>query len=189
MSPTSPRPTNRRPYRRFFIWFLPLVWSLVAFIARSHPGDEYGLFLAGSIAGFWSEFIFREAGDVGVIMTRVMIAGAITICAAGWILDLLRVPRRAWFVVWIPLAALIFWITLAGYPTIAKAISKNGSIAAYVCVSLNMSLYVSVILLAIASPLFGWWKRPHPAGCCPQCGYDLRGSVGGRCSECGLSLQ
>lgn len=189
MSDSPPIPRNRRRHRHFFIWFIPLIWLIVAGIARYHPGDEYGLFLAGSIAGFWIEFLFREFGNIDFIMTRVMIAGALTICVAGAILDLLRVPVRAWFAIWIPLAALIFWITLAEYPSLARAISKNGSITAYVCVSLNMALYVSVILLAIASPICGWWKRPHPAGCCGQCGYDLRGNVSGRCPECGLSLQ
>ncbi len=33
-----------------------------------------------------------------------------------------------------------------------------------------------------------WWldppRRPRP-GCCPACGYDLRGNVSGRCPECG----
>src|SRR5438094_906693 len=31
--------------------------------------------------------------------------------------------------------------------------------------------------------------KPVPKGCCQGCGYDLRGSTGARCSECGRALK
>ena len=31
-------------------------------------------------------------------------------------------------------------------------------------------------------------RRRYPEGCCSACGYDLRGTVSGHCSECGLPI-
>ena len=36
-------------------------------------------------------------------------------------------------------------------------------------------------------PIVRWWRRWH--GRCIGCGYDLRGSRGHRCSECGLRFR
>lgn len=179
----------RRPHRYFFIWFLPVLWVCVAAVARSHPGDEYGLFLGGSVAGFWVEFLFREQGNVYAIMTRVMLAGAMTVSVAGWILDLLRVPRKAWFLLWMSLATFVCWYSVASFPSYANAITKNGSLTAYVCLSMNLGLYVSTILLMIAAPIVGWWRKPSKPGRCIQCGYDLCGNTSGRCPECGLEVK
>lgn len=55
-----------------------------------------------------------------------------------------------------------------------------------------VSLYYPLVIAAV---LPGWWlwrmgRRRRPAGCCPGCGYDLRGSAGsGRCPECGLAVK
>ncbi len=45
-------------------------------------------------------------------------------------------------------------------------------------------------LLAVAVPTFWLWRRdrPHPPGCCRNCGYDLTGTVSGVCSECGAKV-
>lgn len=45
-----------------------------------------------------------------------------------------------------------------------------------------------LILIAICS-LWYWrdWRKRRRPGFCPECGYDLRGCVDGRCSECGTT--
>lgn len=55
----------------------------------------------------------------------------------------------------------------------------------------NRAYFIALwpILLAIIifdAALIWWWrKKQMKPGYCSACGYDLRGSVGGRCSECG----
>lgn len=54
------------------------------------------------------------------------------------------------------------------------------------------SLYTIVItryclLARLWLPKHARWQRKHH-GCCPECGYDLRGSPGGTCPECGCEV-
>ena len=45
------------------------------------------------------------------------------------------------------------------------------------------------ITLALTAVLFLIDRRRRiPAGCCRKCGYDLRGAVSDRCSECGAEI-
>jgi len=45
----------------------------------------------------------------------------------------------------------------------------------------------TLFLLSIAVALYVWYRRlPVRRGHCASCGYDLRGSPGPRCPECGL---
>ena len=67
----------------------------------------------------------------------------------GFILAKLRVKMKLWFVLYITLAAVILAITINSYPSIEKAMSKNGSWWAYIFGSLNLGLYASVILSVI----------------------------------------
>ena len=56
---------------------------------------------------------------------------------------------KLWFVLYITLAAVALVVMIGSYPSIEKALSKNGSLWAYIFGSLNLGLYASVILSAI----------------------------------------
>ena len=46
-------------------------------------------------------------------------------------------------------------------------------------------LWMPFLVFALPS-VIGWWRtRKPPSGHCAKCGYDLRGSPGLRCPECG----
>jgi len=56
---------------------------------------------------------------------------------------------------------------------------------------------VALVMSPIEALAVVWWAVVYPlaraddrraAGCCPECGYNLRGNVSGRCSECGHGL-
>lgn len=51
--------------------------------------------------------------------------------------------------------------------------------------SLSIPLWMPLVAIMIPTAIL-WWRdrRPLP-GYCPACGYDLRGTAGVRCSECG----
>jgi hypothetical protein len=41
-------------------------------------------------------------------------------------------------------------------------------------------------IAAVPAAVSGWRRSRRPApGCCSYCGYDLKGSLGGACPECG----
>ncbi|HNO76525.1 MAG TPA: hypothetical protein PKN33_00570 [Phycisphaerae bacterium] len=51
----------------------------------------------------------------------------------------------------------------------------------------------SIAMIALAFPVYQFLpttrrKRRREAGLCENCGYDLRGSVSGTCSECGVGI-
>lgn len=50
-----------------------------------------------------------------------------------------------------------------------------------------IALWPAVTLLLGLQAFWHWriWRYRLQPGCCPTCGYDLRGCVDGRCSECG----
>ena len=68
---------------------------------------------------------------------------------AGLIMAKLRVRLWLWASLYVLAAAIIFTMTVNSYPSIEKALSKNGSWWAYVWGSTNMGLYVSVILASM----------------------------------------
>jgi len=43
----------------FYVWFIPLLWCGFTIVSYFHPGDEYGLFAFGSMAGAWLFFFCR----------------------------------------------------------------------------------------------------------------------------------
>ena len=46
-----------------------------------------------------------------------------------------------------------------------------------------------LILPAVGGCVISFWRmKRHPAGCCTECGYDVRSCKGTRCPECGLLI-
>ena len=83
-----------------YVWMLPLVWTLVSFAAAHYPGDEYGLWGVGSLAGVWIIVILGNVSSVWEFLPFVLAAGAASMAVVGLLLDLLRTPRRWWLILW-----------------------------------------------------------------------------------------
>lgn len=171
---------------RFYRWALPLIWLAVSVAALEYPGDEYALWGVGSAAGIWIVYVVHLPGEIRVIARVVWCAGAPVVALAGWPLDALRVPRRVWLAVWLSIAfAFCLW-SIGAHRSYDRAISKNGSLAAYVLFSLNFGSYLAWPLLVALGVLRRRRRAPH--GCCAGCGYDLTGNLSGRCPECGAAV-
>jgi len=52
----------------------------------------------------------------------------------------------------------------------------------------SVALWPAFLIVAISTGLLFWRDRAPPAGHCPECGYDLTGSTGKRCAECGAAV-
>ena len=55
---------------------------------------------------------------------------------------------------------------------------------------ISIPLWMPLTLIAVPTAYL-WWRqrRRIRQGCCEVCGYDLRGSVSDRCSECGEAFR
>lgn len=171
----------------FYCWVTPLLWAVISRTALEYPGDEYGVWGVGSLAGLWILFLASPGGDVRVIAWYVLAAGVAVMALSGWVLDVLRVPRRAWLAVWIAVAFAICVASIASHGSYRRAIAKNGSLATYVLFSLNFGSYVSWPVLAALG--VAWRPRRPRSGHCAGCGYDLTGNESGRCPECGIAAR
>lgn len=115
------------------------------------------------MAGTWAVFLLNIQGDIHKFAFRgtITATGIIVMLIMGFILDKLRVKMKLWIVLYITLAALILVITISSYPSIEKALSKNGSWWAYMFGSLNLGLYASVILSAIITLMVQLFKMKN----------------------------
>ena len=178
-----------RPRRRFFVWFLPVIWGVTSFAATTHSGDEHGLWLVGSLPGVWTEFFVRSQGESIVLMRRAIAIGVATLVGFGWLMDRARVWRVLWLACWLTLGAIICVTMLKSHPTYARAISKNGSLLAYILAASNLSLTITSLFMLAGFGLGALTRRrKFRPGFCESCGYNLTGNVSGRCPECGTPI-
>jgi hypothetical protein len=133
--------------RRFYLVVLPLLWGVIDFVNFYYPGDEYGGWAGSSLPGLWGAY-FSLGNSPSDALPPVLVAGVLVTVAFGWFMDWLRVPWSAWYAVWLVAAGLLFCWSVSFYPTWDRAISKNGSIQAYILPALNLGLMFSSIACA-----------------------------------------
>jgi hypothetical protein len=153
-------PAVWRP-RWLYAWLLPVVWTAVAWSNFAYPGDEYGGFGLGSLAGLWIIAIIDSITDPNRMLPLILIAGAVTVAAAGALMDKLRVPWIPFLVLWMGAAAALFLWWFVSFPSVERALAKNGSYQAYVLPSINIGLYIATITMLLATSIYrvAHWVR------------------------------
>jgi hypothetical protein len=155
----------------FYTWLLPLIWAGCSLVHFRFPGDEYGLYALASAAGTWIAFIF-PFGDIHnpAMPLSIAVTGALVMAAAGYVMDRLRICRLFWAIGFAVSAAALLGMSIHAYPSVEKALSKNGSWQAYILFSVNMGLYCSV-MAALSGRLIAAWagrlrnpRRGEPHG-------------------------
>ncbi len=73
-------------------------------------------------------------------------------------MDLIRSRPSRWAIVFMTTMLLIFASMLRSFPSLQRAIAKNGSLWTYVLSATVLALYVSVILCIIGNGLTRLWK-------------------------------
>ena len=139
--------TENSKKKVYFVWLVPIVWVGVSFGQYYHPGDEYGLYAVGSIAGAWIG-IFDLPGDNNDLFFPLSIAftGAVLMAIAGLGLDKFRVRKVFFAIFWLVAGVSLFLFSIFSYPNIERALSKNGSWLAYIFFAMNMGLTTTVFL-------------------------------------------
>jgi hypothetical protein len=141
----------------FYCLILPLAWAGGSLLHFRAPGDEYALWAVSSLAGSWVFIFIPTVGDINQPAIRLLVAGvgAVTIAGAGGILSWLRVRWWVWTTLW--LATSLAWLgfTVGQYPSLERALAKNGSWWAYIFSAMLMGCYSALLLGAVG----GGFKR------------------------------
>lgn len=150
-----------QPRRRLFVWLVPALWALATVAGFQHPGDEYGLFALGAMAGLWVLLVLEPSSPLGGL-APVLVAGALTTGLLGLLLDRLRASPWVWGVVCAVAAAAAACTMLARFPSLERAIGKNGSLTAYWICAFQLGGYAAT-LIALAVAAVRGLGAPAPA--------------------------
>jgi hypothetical protein len=143
---------------RWFYWLiLPFAWAGCSLLHFHFPGDEYALWAISSMAGSWVFIFMPNIGDIHQPAIRLLVAGvgALMLAGAGVLLDWLRVRWWVWTMLWLTTSLAWLAFTLGQYPTLERALAKNGSWWAYLFSATLMGCYSALLLSALG----GGFKR------------------------------
>lgn len=146
--------------RTFYIWVLPLLWATCSLVHFRFPGDEYAMYTISSIAGSWIAALVN-LGDIHNPLFPISIAltGAIVMAGTGYLMDRARIQKAMWASLFLVTAVVVFVMSIKSYPTIERALSKQGSWWAYIFSSLNVGLYVAILLSFLTKGVEAAWRR------------------------------
>ena len=162
LPPPPAKSQGRRAVSAFYRILIPLLWLLVTWTSWKHPGDEYGLFAVGALPGIWI-VAFLKFSHLREVLPAILLVGGATMALAGWLMDRLRIWKLVWLSLLIAGTCLLVLWALSQFPTYNKAISRNGSLTAYIAASLNISSYVAastlIVLTAVGRGLLYFQRR------------------------------
>ena len=148
----------RTKARHLLVWLVPALWSMCAFGSWHHPGDEYGMFCVSILVSIWLVFLL-DFGHPSEVYLLLIAAGVLPMAVFGFLLDRLPVARRMWAAVYIAVSVALFAWGLSSFPSLEKAIAKNGSISAYACCAANLGMYVSALTCFGGGAVVWLWRR------------------------------
>lgn len=144
-----------KKYFPFYNILLPLIWGVCSYFHHYYPGDENAMWIISSLAGLWiAPFVFFSSTSKEMAPVVIAFAGAIVMLPIGILMDFLHVRKLIWAIIFSVCTLIIFCLTLMSYPSLERAINKNGSIWAYIFFSINIGIYISIILSIILALIF-----------------------------------
>ncbi|HTH49907.1 MAG TPA: hypothetical protein VMB21_20505, partial [Candidatus Limnocylindria bacterium] len=119
----------------------------VSWLSFYHPGDEYTVWVFGSMPGMWAIFFHGNQGDIHGFLLPVLAAGVVTMSLLGLMLDAFRVSRRWFFLAWPALAVGLFLAVLAlGDRPLQRASTPTEGLILYGLGALNVGLWLTIII-------------------------------------------
>jgi hypothetical protein len=116
------------------------------------------MFAVSVLASIWLALVL-DFGHLSEVYLLLIAAGALPMASFGFILDRLPVSRRLWSPFYIVASVGWFVWMLWQFPTLERAIAKNGSISAYAFCASNLGLYASVLLFLVGGTILWLWRR------------------------------
>lgn len=155
------------PARPLFTFLLPVAWVTLSALSFRYPGDEYNLWGFSSIAGTWIIWFAREllsGQHPRDFLPWILAAGFLTMTLLGYLLDRLRAPRLPFLLTWLATTPLLVINALSQYESYARAMSKNGSLQAYLFAASVITLTgTGLLFLPIAAGLALWRRLRTPS--------------------------
>jgi hypothetical protein len=144
----------------FYIWVLPALWAGCALAQYRFPGDENAFAVVSSIPALWAAlFFFAARVPKESIPVLVILAGVPVMAGIGWVMDRVRVRKALWAGLWLAIGLAVLYLMLRSFPSLERAISKNGSLWAYILLSASLGLYLSVPLSMVLTSIARLWRR------------------------------
>jgi hypothetical protein len=109
------------------------------------------MYFISSVAGSWIVFILRPEIHNPLLPVAVAAAGALVLALAGGLLAWLRVRKALWIGLFGASAAVLLFLMLRSYPSLERALAKNGSWWAYVCSAVELGIYAATVLSGITT--------------------------------------
>jgi len=103
--------------------------------------------------------ILRPELQNPLLPVSVAAAGALVLALAGGLLAWLRVRKALWIGLFAVSATMILFLMLRSFPSLERALAKNGSWWAYLCSAVEMSMYTATILSAAATGITRFCRR------------------------------
>lgn len=116
------------------------------------PGDEYSLFVLGSMLGTWTLMLT----DSNLALMMPMLAGCALMYGAGRLLESLSSNRGLWLATWLVVGVSIYAFCLAQFDSIEAAVSKHGSRGAYMAFASQLGTYAATIVTVLAAAVRRW---------------------------------
>lgn len=164
-----------KPRAFFYIWLVSLIWTVVTWISFYHPGDEYGIWAMGSLPGLWAVLVRGNQGDIHGLLMPVLGAGFLTMLIFGFVMDLLRTPRRWFLGAWLLVAVGLFvGVLVLGDRPLQRAHTPLEGVLSIGLGAINVGLSVMVLITLMGHfCLWAWrgmmrllkWRlgaHPHP---------------------------
>lgn len=144
----------------FYVWVLPVLWAGCAVAQYRFPGDENAFAAVSSIPALWAAlFLLAARVPKESIPVLVVLAGVPVMAGIGWVMDRVRVRKIPWAGLYLVTGLAVLYVVLRSFPSREKAISKNGSLGAYILLSANLGLYLSVPLSVVLTCIGRLWRR------------------------------
>ena len=136
-----------RPRQRIVhAWLLPLLFVVLAYASFQHPGDGYGMWATGAIAGTWPMLVGADSSDMGGLLPWALAFGAAFYLVLGLVLDRMRSRLRWLLLPWAAVAGLLIAITLAFPP---RTFGQDR--LAYVLFALDLGLLVATVVALLVT--------------------------------------
>ena len=103
------------------------------------------LFALAALPGVWVAFL-GNAGDVHAVAPLIFVAGAAVCTGLGWLLDRVRASVGLWLGVVVVSTVALTALALSQFETYDAAMSKNGSLAAYVFAAACLGTLLASVL-------------------------------------------
>ena len=143
----------------FYTWFIPVLWTSIFILSFFHPGDEYGLFAFGTLAGSWIAFLHQFEPLVKALLFS-WLAGIFILGILGFVMDILRVRKKVFTWLFIIGVVILYIMVFEWFHSFnfEKMLRKDCSAFALVFFASNWSLYITVIICCVATGIKRLWQ-------------------------------